>query len=71
MPSNSWNDLLHGDHFPPDGLNYKATAPKIDSAAYIALNAIVIGDVVVGAQSSLCFNVVARGGMDQNRYRSA
>lgn len=46
---------------PANILTYKNTAPKIDSSAYIASSAVVIGDVAVGAQSSLWFGVVARG----------
>ena len=46
---------------PSNNLTYKNRAPNIDSSAYIAPSAVVIGDVSVGAQSSLWFGVVARG----------
>lgn len=35
--------------------------PKIDSSAFIAETAVVIGDVTMGAESSIWYNVVARG----------
>jgi carbonic anhydrase/acetyltransferase-like protein (isoleucine patch superfamily) len=42
-------------------LRYKKTTPQVHKSAYIANTASLIGDVVVGAQSSLWFGVVARG----------
>ena len=42
-------------------LRYKKTTPQGHKSAYIANTASLIGDVVVGAQSSLWFGVVARG----------
>jgi len=35
--------------------------PQVDSSAYVHSSAQVIGDVVIGAESSLWFNVVVRG----------
>ena len=43
------------------------TAPQVDSSAYVHSSAQVIGDVVIGRESSLWFNVVVRG--DVNRIR--
>ena len=40
---------------------FQGTHPKIDFSAFIAETAVVIGDVEIGAQSSLWYNVVARG----------
>ena len=42
-------------------LRYKKTRPQVHKSAYIANTVCLIGDVVVGAQSSLWFGVVARG----------
>ena len=41
--------------------SFQGTAPKIDSTAFIAETAVIVGDVEVGAQSSIWYNVVARG----------
>mgnify|MGYP000927974992 FL=1 len=40
---------------------FKGIAPQIDPSAFIAETAVVIGEVSIGAQSSLWYNVVARG----------
>jgi carbonic anhydrase/acetyltransferase-like protein (isoleucine patch superfamily) len=42
-------------------LRYKNTRPEVHKSAYIANTVSLIGDVVVGARSSLWFGVVARG----------
>ena len=42
-------------------LSYKNVVPRIDNSAYIAPSAVVVGDVVIGVDSSLWFGVVARG----------
>ena len=41
--------------------DYKGFVPKLDDSVFVAPNACVIGDVQIGAQSSLWFNVVVRG----------
>ena len=41
--------------------------PCIDSSAYIVENASVIGDVIVGAKSSIWFNAVIRGDVNYIR----
>ncbi len=46
---------------------FKGVQPKIDTSAYIAETAVVIGDVEIGAGSSVWFNTVVRG--DVNRIR--
>jgi len=46
---------------------YAGKKPEIDPSALIVPNATVIGDVVVGAESSLWFQVVVRG--DVNHIR--
>jgi carbonic anhydrase/acetyltransferase-like protein (isoleucine patch superfamily) len=46
---------------------FKNTRPKIDASAYVDQSAQVIGDVEIGAESSVWMNVVIRG--DVNRIR--
>ena len=41
--------------------SFKGTTPKIDGTAYVDLSAQVIGDVHIGAESSVWMNVVIRG----------
>jgi len=40
---------------------FDGTRPKVDPSAFVADNAIVIGDVEVGARSSIWFGAVLRG----------
>ena len=42
-------------------LPYKGKLPKIDPTAYIADNAVIIGDVEIGANASIWFGCVLRG----------
>lgn len=42
-------------------LEHKGIAPHIDASVFLAPNACVIGDVRIGENSSLWFNVVVRG----------
>lgn len=42
-------------------LTYKGKRPKIDPTVFIAPNATIIGDVEIGAHSSVWFNSVIRG----------
>ena len=46
---------------------FKNIAPKVDPSAYVDQSAQVIGDVEIGAESSVWMNVVIRG--DVNRIR--
>jgi carbonic anhydrase/acetyltransferase-like protein (isoleucine patch superfamily) len=46
---------------------FKGTTPKVDTSAYIDMSAQLIGDVEVGAESSVWMNVVIRG--DVNHIR--
>ena len=46
-------------------LPYNNTMPKIASDAFIAPNATIIGDVVVGAESGIWFNCVLRGDVNK------
>jgi len=46
---------------------YKAKFPKIANDAFIAENAVIIGDVVIGSKSSVWYNCVIRG--DVNHIR--
>jgi len=39
---------------------YQGTTPRVDASAYVQQSAHIIGDVVIGAQSSVWFNVVIR-----------
>ncbi len=48
-------------------LPYKGVLPKIDSAAWVAPGATVIGDVVIGRDSSIWFGVVVRGDVHKIR----
>ena len=46
-------------------LPYKKTTPTIAGDAFIAPNAMVIGDVIVGAESGIWFNCVLRGDVNK------
>ena len=48
-------------------LPYKGVLPKIDSAAWVAPGATVIGDVEIGKDSSIWFGVVVRGDVHKIR----
>jgi carbonic anhydrase/acetyltransferase-like protein (isoleucine patch superfamily) len=47
--------------------SYKGTAPTVDATAFVDASAQVIGDVHIGAESSVWMNVVIRG--DVHRIR--
>jgi gamma-carbonic anhydrase len=47
--------------------SFKGRAPVVDASAYVDQSAQVIGDVVIGAESSVWMNVVIRG--DVNAIR--
>ena len=47
--------------------SYKNISPEIPESVFIAPNAIVIGDVMVGEDSSIWFQTVVRG--DVNKIR--
>lgn len=47
--------------------SYKNILPKIDSSAFIAENAVLIGDVEIGAESSIWYGCTLRG--DVNTIR--
>lgn len=46
---------------------YKGRLPEMHPSAYVSPSAQVIGDVVIGAQSSVWFNVVIRGDVHEIR----
>lgn len=46
---------------------FKSITPTIDASAYVDLSAQVIGDVHIGAESSVWMNVVIRGDVNQIR----
>src|SRR5580704_1425665 len=48
-------------------LPWKGKAPKIAPDAFIAPNATIIGDVVIGAQASIWFGCVLRGDVNSIR----
>ncbi len=48
-------------------LSYKGHHPKIDGSAYIAHSADVIGDVIIGRDTSIWFHVVVRGDVNYIR----
>lgn len=41
--------------------SFRGVSPSIDATAYLTASAVVIGDVVIGPESSLWFNTVVRG----------
>lgn len=40
---------------------FQGIAPAIDPSAFVAETAVIVGDVAIGPQSSIWYNVVARG----------
>jgi gamma-carbonic anhydrase len=50
--------------------SFQGMQPQIDESAFIAETAVVIGDVTVGPQSSIWYNVVARGDVNFIRIGS-
>jgi carbonic anhydrase/acetyltransferase-like protein (isoleucine patch superfamily) len=42
-------------------LAFRGRTPQIDPSVYLAAGAVVVGDVVIGAESSLWFHAVVRG----------
>jgi gamma-carbonic anhydrase len=55
---NGWPGLI---------LPYRDRVPKIHESAFIAPNAVIIGDVEIGAGSGIWFNCVVRGDMNHIR----
>lgn len=49
---------------------FQGMHPQIDPTAFIAETAVIIGDVVIGPQSSIWYNVVARGDVNFIRIGS-
>ena len=45
-------------------LTYRDKTPQINESAFIAENAVIIGDVTIGAKSSIWYNCVLRGDMN-------
>ncbi|MEQ8664316.1 MAG: gamma carbonic anhydrase family protein [Rhodospirillales bacterium] len=56
-----------GNGWPGLIMPYKGVMPTIHTDAFIAPNAVIIGDVVIGARSSIWFNCVVRGDMNEIR----
>jgi carbonic anhydrase/acetyltransferase-like protein (isoleucine patch superfamily) len=50
--------------------SFQGISPQIDPSAFIAETAVIIGDVLVGPQSSVWYNVVARGDVNFIRIGS-
>lgn len=48
-------------------LPFKEKKPRIDSSVYIVDSAVVVGDVVIGEESSVWFNAVVRGDVNYIR----
>ena len=48
-------------------IEFKGKRPQIGKDVFIAPNAVVIGDVVIGDSSSIWFNTVVRGDSDAIR----
>ena len=51
-------------------LEHKGITPQLDTSVFVAPNACVIGDVQVGENSSLWFNVIVRGDVNFIRIGS-
>ena len=49
---------------------FQGVHPRIDSTAFIAETAVIVGDVEIGPQSSIWYNVVARGDVNFIRIGS-
>jgi carbonic anhydrase/acetyltransferase-like protein (isoleucine patch superfamily) len=49
---------------------FQGIHPKIDSTVFIAETAVIVGDVEIGPQSSIWYNVVARGDVNFIRIGS-
>ncbi|MDQ3132674.1 MAG: gamma carbonic anhydrase family protein, partial [Acidobacteriota bacterium] len=47
--------------------NFQNLHPKIHETAFIAENAVIIGDVEIGAESSVWYNCVLRGDVNYIR----
>lgn len=45
--------------------SFKGISPKIDASVFVAEGAVIIGDVEIGAESSVWFNAVLRGDVDR------
>src|SRR5690606_12768865 len=56
-----------GDSAMPVILPHRGKLPKIANDAYIAPTAAVIGDVEIGSRSSIWFNCVVRGDVNEIR----
>ncbi len=50
--------------------SYKDCTPDISKSVFIAPNATIIGDIVIGEESSIWFNVVVRGDVNSVRIGS-
>lgn len=50
--------------------SFQGISPQIDPSAFIAETAVIIGDVLIGPQSSVWYNVVARGDVNFIRIGS-
>lgn len=48
-------------------IKYKDKFPNVDNSCYIASGAYIIGDVTIGAKSSVWFNAIIRGDVDYIR----
>lgn len=51
-------------------INFQGISPTIAKSAYLASSSEIIGDVTIGEQSSIWFNVVIRGDVNQIRIGS-
>jgi carbonic anhydrase/acetyltransferase-like protein (isoleucine patch superfamily) len=50
--------------------SYRSVSPRVDASAFVDASAQVIGDVVLGPESSVWMNVVIRGDVNQVRVGS-
>jgi gamma-carbonic anhydrase len=49
---------------------YDGRAPRLDSSAYVVQSATIVGDVVIGPESSVWFGAVVRGDLEPIRIGS-
>lgn len=61
----SQQPITNSSNWPGLILPYKGKMPVIHETAFIAPNAVIIGDVEIGAYSSIWFNCMIRGDMNE------
>ena len=67
MPSNIPSEERTDNNWPGLILPFKGTMPVIHADAFIAPNAVIIGDVEIGEKTGIWFNCMVRGDMNEIR----